>query len=434
MAASVMQKSASYNPPSDTIAKKSSNNPKNGNKKRTNSKPEDELPSQQTMMKSASYSEDMVRHKTNKKGKKAVFSASNNRDLHSKNVKKSRPRTRKRGQTNKFMSSVNVGQTVKLSQHRVGFIRYKGKVKFAIGVWYGLEIYDSFIKTRHNGTVYGKRYFNCPRNKGLFVKRDVIMSIIKPQHIKKELQEHEQKQIKRKKLEKEKEAAAARKVAIDTRKGMGLTHTNNQNSMLALYQKQVYGNNKLILKITNENKQDDIERQVHKDFARFRKLSFRASHNPEIFSIMMDNEREENDNKDEEDEQGGLTPNELLPQGVDIDAEAWDSFKERPIIEVLDEDDNGDDDMCHVRLFHPLNTYFLQYEHVFNKGILIKEMHHHSKQGRALILECGVQGNDRWYIMNVNEENIKKYSKTAVDEILDRLLPDIGYDIVLKRE
>jgi len=114
-----------------------------------------------------------------------------------KKKKKKRPKRQrmKKSKTNKFMQTIKVGQTVKLTQGRMAYVRFKGKVKFSIGIWYGVEIYDLFTNTRHNGTVFGKKYFNCPRNKGLFVQREVIVSLIKPENIKKMLKNLERKQL-----------------------------------------------------------------------------------------------------------------------------------------------------------------------------------------------------------------------------------------------
>ena len=74
---------------------------------------------------------------------------------------------RGRARTDRIMCTIKLGQTVRLVGNRVGYVRFKGKVKFSIGEWFGIEIFDIITKTRHNGTVFGKKYFNCPRNKGM---------------------------------------------------------------------------------------------------------------------------------------------------------------------------------------------------------------------------------------------------------------------------
>jgi len=351
-----------------------------------------------------------------------------------------------RAQTNTFMSSVNVGQTVRLTKHRIGFIRYKGKVKFALGVWYGLEIFDSITTTRHNGTVFGKRYFNCPREKGLFVKREIIVETIKPQNLKKALKQLEQKQIqlqneeeKKKKLEQEKRAAIKQRIE----------HNKNQNSILALYQSQVYGNHKLALQLEKDDS-NSAANKIKKDFKRFERLSFMAANNKEIQSMIrqdaegdvvfngdgdgdQDDGNNDDDDNDKEESKGDADDGRDAHKGIDIDEEAWSSKKEREILELLD-DESNDANTCNVRLFYPLNLYISEYEYVFNKGLLVKRVNNVSKQGRSLILECGVQGNGSWYIQAIHEENIKKFSKEAVDEILQKLLPDYGYEIMLKQE
>ena len=123
--------------------------------------------------------------------------------IRNKKIKKNLKRI-KRWQKSKTknLSSIKVGQTVQLCKDRVAYVWFKGKVKFGIGIWYGVEIYDAFTTTRHNGTVFGKTYFQCPRNKGmmyskifihyafafytnsgLFVQREIIVSVIKPEDV-----------------------------------------------------------------------------------------------------------------------------------------------------------------------------------------------------------------------------------------------------------
>ena len=74
-------------------------------------------------------------------------------------------------------SEIAVGDYVLLTNNRFGLVQYHGKVRFSIGYWYGIEMVDTTI-TRHNGMVLNKRYFTCPANKGLFVKRECIIKII----------------------------------------------------------------------------------------------------------------------------------------------------------------------------------------------------------------------------------------------------------------
>eukprot|EP00486_Rosalina_sp_Unknown_P007157 CAMPEP_0201574988 /NCGR_PEP_ID=MMETSP0190_2-20130828/19873_1 /ASSEMBLY_ACC=CAM_ASM_000263 /TAXON_ID=37353 /ORGANISM="Rosalina sp." /LENGTH=184 /DNA_ID=CAMNT_0048004025 /DNA_START=654 /DNA_END=1208 /DNA_ORIENTATION=+ len=156
-----------------------------------------------------------------------------------------------------------------------------------------------------------------------------------------------------------------------------------------------------------------------------------------------DNEQKEDKDKDKveaEKEKGESSTSKPLftgkdpHEGIDIDTEAWDSYKEKPILELV-EDGNNDPDaqIFNIRLFYPLKEYIKEYEYVFNKGLIVKEVDTVSKQGRNLILECGVQGDKGWYIDEINGDNIRKYSKEKLDDVLEKLLPDIGYDISLKQ-
>ena len=70
-----------------------------------------------------------------------------------------------------------IGDYVLLTNNRYGLVQYHGKTRFSIGYWYGIELIDATI-TRHNGMVLNKRYFTCPANKGLFVRRECIIKII----------------------------------------------------------------------------------------------------------------------------------------------------------------------------------------------------------------------------------------------------------------
>ena len=112
-------------------------------------------PMQSTVLQQSSQSVDYINAKKNKKKKK-------------KNKKKI-PKLKK-SKTNNFLFTIKVGQTVKLTKDRIAYVRFKGKVKFSIGIWYGVEIYDALTNTRHNGNVFGKKYFNCPRNKGMHMQ------------------------------------------------------------------------------------------------------------------------------------------------------------------------------------------------------------------------------------------------------------------------
>eukprot|EP00485_Elphidium_margaritaceum_P005761 CAMPEP_0202689130 /NCGR_PEP_ID=MMETSP1385-20130828/4471_1 /ASSEMBLY_ACC=CAM_ASM_000861 /TAXON_ID=933848 /ORGANISM="Elphidium margaritaceum" /LENGTH=1090 /DNA_ID=CAMNT_0049344223 /DNA_START=33 /DNA_END=3305 /DNA_ORIENTATION=+ len=72
------------------------------------------------------------------------------------------------------VTSLAMGDTVKLTKGRLGLVRFIGKTQFGLGEWIGIELYNELMKTRHNGAVIGKRYFRCPANRGVFVRRALI--------------------------------------------------------------------------------------------------------------------------------------------------------------------------------------------------------------------------------------------------------------------
>ena len=72
--------------------------------------------------------------------------------------------------------TIRVGDTVELKGQRIGLVRFKGRTQFAKGEWYGIELYNSH--SRHDGIIMQKRYFRSPRNRGLFVRRQIIVNIV----------------------------------------------------------------------------------------------------------------------------------------------------------------------------------------------------------------------------------------------------------------
>ncbi len=56
--------------------------------------------------------------------------------------------------------------------NKPGHIRYVGPTKFAHGVWIGVELDDCVGK--NDGSYNGVSYFICPKNKGVFVKKEKI--------------------------------------------------------------------------------------------------------------------------------------------------------------------------------------------------------------------------------------------------------------------
>lgn len=51
------------------------------------------------------------------------------------------------------------------ARHR-GVVRFRGEVKFAAGVWYGVELDKP--EGKNNGAVQGVRYFTCADKHGVF--------------------------------------------------------------------------------------------------------------------------------------------------------------------------------------------------------------------------------------------------------------------------
>ena len=49
--------------------------------------------------------------------------------------------------------------SVIVSKTRKGFVRFVGPTEFAPGIWVGVELEEP--RGKNNGTVDGKKYFNC---------------------------------------------------------------------------------------------------------------------------------------------------------------------------------------------------------------------------------------------------------------------------------
>eukprot|EP01083_Nonionella_stella_P217637 781237_1 len=78
-------------------------------------------------------------------------------------------------------TKIQIGDAILLTNNRRGIVRYHGKTRFGSGYWFGIELTDCTI-TRHNGMVLNKRYFLCPSNKGLFIRRDCIIKVFHNEH------------------------------------------------------------------------------------------------------------------------------------------------------------------------------------------------------------------------------------------------------------
>jgi len=67
------------------------------------------------------------------------------------------------------------GRTYELTDGRIGVVKFIGKTVFKPGVeWIGLEL--SKGKGKNNGTVLGTSYFDCEKQKGVFVQIEKIKS------------------------------------------------------------------------------------------------------------------------------------------------------------------------------------------------------------------------------------------------------------------
>ncbi|OON15949.1 CAP-Gly domain protein [Opisthorchis viverrini] len=55
-----------------------------------------------------------------------------------------------------------------LCSGEMGIVRYIGPITFADGIWLGIELRKP--RGRHDGSVAGKRYFNCRPGHGLLVR------------------------------------------------------------------------------------------------------------------------------------------------------------------------------------------------------------------------------------------------------------------------
>eukprot|EP00644_Phytophthora_capsici_P007704 jgi/Phyca11/127921/e_gw1.72.35.1 len=67
---------------------------------------------------------------------------------------------------------VPLGSRVALSRRRNGTVRYVGKVVNESGEWYGVALDEP--KGDNDGARGKERYFYCPTNHGVFVRRKEI--------------------------------------------------------------------------------------------------------------------------------------------------------------------------------------------------------------------------------------------------------------------
>lgn len=75
-----------------------------------------------------------------------------------------------------MLDTLRVGQFVELTEDRTGTIRYVGTTSFSSGEWIGIELDDPVGK--NNGSVQGKRYFECAADHGMFVRALTVVRVL----------------------------------------------------------------------------------------------------------------------------------------------------------------------------------------------------------------------------------------------------------------
>uniref|UniRef100_A0A673UK16 CAP-Gly domain containing linker protein 3 n=1 Tax=Suricata suricatta TaxID=37032 RepID=A0A673UK16_SURSU len=72
-------------------------------------------------------------------------------------------------------AKAEVGDRVLVAGQKQGIVRFYGKTDFAPGYWYGIELDQPTGK--HDGSVFGVRYFTCPARHGVFAPASRIQRI-----------------------------------------------------------------------------------------------------------------------------------------------------------------------------------------------------------------------------------------------------------------
>ncbi|KAB0394198.1 hypothetical protein E2I00_015264, partial [Balaenoptera physalus] len=72
-------------------------------------------------------------------------------------------------------AKAEVGDQVLVAGQKQGIVRFYGKTDFAPGYWYGIELDQPTGK--HDGSVFGVRYFTCPQRHGVFAPASRIQRI-----------------------------------------------------------------------------------------------------------------------------------------------------------------------------------------------------------------------------------------------------------------
>ncbi|CAF3640525.1 unnamed protein product [Adineta steineri] len=72
------------------------------------------------------------------------------------------------------------GERIRLTNNKIGTVRYFGSVPFGVNLWYGIELDEPYGK--HDGCVGGIRYFTCAENKGIFVQPSFLQKLTPVPH------------------------------------------------------------------------------------------------------------------------------------------------------------------------------------------------------------------------------------------------------------
>ncbi|UJR36394.1 hypothetical protein I4U23_029117 [Adineta vaga] len=73
-----------------------------------------------------------------------------------------------------------IGERVRVTNNKIGTVKYFGAVPFGVNLWYGIELDEPTGK--HDGCVGGTRFFTCPPNKGIFVQPAFLRKLTPVQH------------------------------------------------------------------------------------------------------------------------------------------------------------------------------------------------------------------------------------------------------------
>jgi tubulin-specific chaperone B len=71
---------------------------------------------------------------------------------------------------------IKIGSKIRLNNKLNGTVKYIGDLHNKEGTWIGLELDDS--GGRNNGTVDGRKYFDCKEKHGMFIREEVLNSKI----------------------------------------------------------------------------------------------------------------------------------------------------------------------------------------------------------------------------------------------------------------